>query len=144
MDEFDTNIRAQSFLESRGQSDDWSLVGVPDDQIRSDDFESFKGVTMLMDKGSRDIVVLSTRDSKNADRLSTIPDLQCYANSLLVLDLHKCRYISSLHDSVGGLVKLRRLMLTRCNNLKTLPDSIGNLSNLTEVKLNSRMRIFLS
>ena len=87
-------------------------VGVGDDLV---DFvvgeDEFQDVSMLADRKSRKVVVLSTRNTHNANRWSDMPPMDSFADSLMVLDLHKSKYLRSLHESVGDLSCLKRLFL---------------------------------
>lgn len=57
------------------------------------------------------------------------------SQTLLVLDLHKSRYMTELHESVCDMVFLEKLKLTQCLQLKSLPENIGNLRLLEEVRV---------
>lgn len=92
----------------------------------------FKGMTMVTDRDSGDIVALSARNCNSEEKRSTLPSLKEYP-SLKMIDLHNYRYMKDLDDSIGSVPALERLILTRCDLLQTLPRSIGNLHNLEEV-----------
>jgi hypothetical protein len=94
----------------------------------------FKGMTMFTDRNSGDVVGLSARSCSNQEKKSEFPNLKEFP-SLKVVDLHNYRYMTLLHDSIGDLPFLERLVLTRCDLLKTLPSSIGNLKSLVEVRI---------
>jgi hypothetical protein len=119
-----TQLVMQHVLDGLEEVDDWILVEDGD----------CKGMTLLADRKTGSVVYLSTRYCNDADRWSKMPSMERFA-SLTLLDLHKSRYTSNLHESVGDLVNLKRLVLSRCSKLETLPSSIGNLGNLTEVRL---------
>jgi hypothetical protein len=93
-----------------------------------------KGFTLIADKDSGDIICLSARHCNDADRRSVMPSMKDYT-SLKVIDLHGYRYVKTLHESIGDLPELQRLVLSRCDLLTTLPSSIGNLHSLVEVGL---------
>ncbi len=95
--------------------------------------EDLKGMTLIADKNTGSVVCISARQCSDNDRPSVMPSLDKYT-SLEVLDLHGYRYVKSLHDSIGNLTRLKRLILTECSLLRTLPSSLGNLHNLTEVR----------
>ena len=108
-----------------GDDESWELLQEDGD---------FKGCTLA---ANTKIVAMSTRQCSAGDLWNEMPSLlveDTRFKSLVVLDLHKCRYIDHLHESVCDLPELRKMVLTRCNNLRTLPSNIGNLRNLTEVK----------
>lgn len=106
-----------------GFGDDWEVLS------------TVKGVSLAADRKDGKIVYMSTRQCSAADLWNKMPCIAEFT-SLAVLDLHKCRYIDHLHESVCDLTNLRRLLLTRCKNLSTLPSNIGaNLKNLTEVRM---------
>jgi hypothetical protein len=118
--EFVTYNRSRSM----GGQDDWVWV----------DEGSMKGLNIMVDKASGEVVSLSSRYARDSDRWrENMPSLVEYANSLLVLDLDNCRYLVELSDSIGELSRLQRIFLTRCERLQRLPDSICSLSNLQEV-----------
>lgn len=96
--------------------------------------EDPKGMALTIDSRSGEVVALSSRKSRDVDRWKEMPSLAKYT-ALTSLDLHKSRYITELHDSVGLLTNLRSLNLTLCERLTTLPQSIGNLKNLQEVRV---------
>jgi hypothetical protein len=92
----------------------------------------FRGMTMITDRDTGDVVGLSARNCSNQEKRKEFPPLKDYP-ALKVIDLHNYRYMRSLHVSIGDLSSLERLLLTRCDLLKTLPSSIGNLKHLVEV-----------
>ena len=104
---------------------------------------ALKGLTLVADKDSGDIVCLSSRNCSDLDRRTVMPSLKDYS-SLKVVDLDGYRYVTTLDESIGDVTELRRLSLTRCSLLKTLPSSIGNLQNLTEVSGEIRNRAWSS
>ena len=91
-----------------------------------------KGMTLITDRESGDIVGLSSRSCSNEQMRSSMPSLRDNPN-LKVIDLHNYRYIRNLHESVTDLQFLVRLVVSRCDLLQKLPNSIGNLHNLVEV-----------
>jgi hypothetical protein len=93
----------------------------------------FKGMTMITDRSSGDVIGLSARSCSNQEKKSELPNLKEFS-SLKVIDLHNYRYMTSLHDSIGDLSSLERLVLTRCDLLKKLPSTICHLKNLVEVR----------
>ena len=124
---------ALNLTEGMGPLEGWTLVKEGtgrDDGI----MDSFDGTSFMVCKKHGKIVYLSTRKVSDSDRSSTMPSLEALKDSLLVLDLHKSRYLRELDASICNLSNLTHLLLTRCSNLTSLPDSIGNLSNLTEVR----------
>lgn len=114
----------ETFRVSSGGADDgsWIIVGEGD----------LKGMTLIADKDTGSIVRISARQCSDTDRPSIMPSLEKYS-SLQVLDLHGYRHVKCLHDSVGNLTELKRLILTECSLLSTLPLSLGNLHKLIEV-----------
>lgn len=110
-------------------SDNWILL---DDGV-------MKGVNIVVDNKSGNVIQLSTRFTKDQDRWTTndndgMPSLEGYSSSLQILDLHNSRYLTSLHDSVTSLGRLRKLILTSCDRLERLPDSLGRNEQLQEVR----------
>ena len=87
--------------------------------------------TVMDDEGA--VVSISTGMTPDRNRWESMPSVANFSSSLVVLDLHKARYIESLHESVCQLSNLKKLVLTHCERLKTLPDAIGNLISLEEV-----------
>ena len=118
-----SDVFIHRFLVGMGDVDDWVLVEDGD----------FKGLTVLHQDPIIDVVYLGSRFCSDGDRWKEMPSLRQF-QSLKILDLHKSRYIPTLHESIGGLRNLQHLLLTRCKNLRTLPPTIGNLQNLTEVR----------
>lgn len=92
-----------------------------------------KGVTLMVHRGTGEVISLSTRSCRDADRWEQVPDLSSYP-SLEVLDLHKSRYLKEFDASVCKVQNLQKLLLTGCSNLSTIAPSIGTLLNLTEVR----------
>ena len=91
-----------------------------------------EGMTLVADRESGDIVGLSSRNSSNEQKRSSMPSLKDYP-TLKVVDLHSYRYIRRLHESVTDLAALQRLILSRCDLLQKLPASIGKLNCLVDV-----------
>ena len=132
----------QHFIETLGLTDEWVIVPTDFGRVETDVDEASHlgrcpGVTMMTDKKSGKIVFLSTRNLRDSDRWNLMPSVEPFKESLLVLDLHKSRYIQGLHESVGDLTYLKHLMITSCASLRTLPESIGSLPNLEEVGYSS-------
>lgn len=94
---------------------------------------SMKGTKIATDKNTGMVVSLSTRQCVDAHRWLDMPSLDDYV-SLRDIDLHKSRYLTSLHPSVCALVNLETLILTRCERLISLPRDIGNMTSLKEVR----------
>ena len=69
-----------------------------------------KGMTLITDRESGDIVGLSSRSCSNEQMRSSMPSLSDNSN-LKVIDLHNYRYIRNLHESVTDLQFLERLIL---------------------------------
>jgi hypothetical protein len=111
------------YVDGLGEIDDWELLEHGD----------FKGIALAADRKNGKIVYMSTKHCSAADLWNKMPSLEEFP-SLVVLDLHKCRYITELHESVGDLVEMKQLLLTRCSILQTLPATIGKLQHLTEVR----------
>lgn len=131
-----TNYLAQNLTDSAELTEGWILVkDFVSDEEDDEDKDPFQGITLMADRNTGRIVLLSTRTTKGADRWSVMPSMEQFKNSLLVLDLHKSRYLRNLDPSIGDLAFLDRLLLTRCSSLRELPDTIGKLSNLTEVRM---------
>jgi len=110
------------------QEDDGIWIVVEDRDLELD------GMTLVADRDSGDIVGLSSRSCSNEQKRCSMPSLVDYPH-LKVVDLHNYRYIRSIHESVGNLPDLRRLILSRCDLLQKLPAAIGNLDRLVEVRL---------
>ena len=100
---------------------------------------ALRGMQIHVDPSTRKATRVSTRNARDSDRFQEMPSLAPTTYSLRtdlqVLDLHNCRYITDLHESVGDLENLECLYLTSCFNLQRLPHSLGRLSNLTELVL---------
>ena len=93
----------------------------------------FRGVSLEKDETSRSVVALTTGTRRDEDRWDkTTPPFDAFPN-LQMIDLYKCRYLESVHQSLVQLKQLKVLRLTRCSRLKSLPDNIGLLENLEEV-----------
>lgn len=107
--------------------DDWEMLHPEDGK--------FKGIALAADRRTGRIVYASTKRCGAADLWTTMPSLSDFKESLVVLDLHRSKYIRELHGSVCDLASLQRLLLTRCSNLRFLPPATGNLRNLTELNL---------
>ena len=85
-------------------------------------------------------VSISTRtvpDNRRWEEMPSLLSLKNNSNTLIVLDLHKSRYMTKLHDSVCDMGSLKKLVLTHCHKLTTLPDNIGKLTLLEEVSSRS-------
>jgi hypothetical protein len=113
--------------------DSSSLVGAHDGVWIVVEDGEFKGMTMITDRTSGEVVGLSARSCSYQERKSEFPSIKEFP-SLKVIDLHNYRYLTQIHESIGDLQSLERLILTRCDLLKTLPSTIGNLKNLVEVR----------
>jgi hypothetical protein len=125
----------QNFTESFGLTDEWVLVPTDkkDTRVEGDVIDDYQGVTLMADRQSGKVIFLSTRNSRDSDRWSLMPTVEPFKESLVIMDLHKSRYIQVLHETVGDLTSLKHLMITRCTSLRSLPESLGSLSNLEEV-----------
>jgi hypothetical protein len=112
----------------------YQLVGKGDEDWVMVEKGSMKGMKIATDRKTGLVVSISGRQRGDANRWLVMPSLEDYV-SLRDLDLHKCRYLTSLHASVSSLVNLETLILTRCERLTSLPNDIGNLINLKEVRI---------
>ncbi|XP_031380265.1 TMV resistance protein N-like [Punica granatum] len=54
---------------------------------------------------------------------------------LEILSANNCCFLNGIPESVGSLIKLKRLSLAQCRALTKLPDSVGQLSSLVELNL---------
>lgn len=114
---------AALILEDSTKLDDWVLV----------EDGTMKGMNIVVDQDSNEIISFSTRYCRDVDRWKHgMPSLGEYS-ALRILDLGNCRYLTELHDSVGSLRMLRQLFVTKCDRLERLPDSLSCLENLREV-----------
>lgn len=95
------------------------------------DERNFRGVTVEEDEATGAVVALSCRSRCDKDRWEAMPSLACFP-SLLKIDLHQCRYITGIHESLTQLKHLRTLSLAGCSRLKSIPDTIGLLEQLEE------------
>jgi len=120
-----THANAETQMDEVGREDDWILV---------DDGE-LRGMNIVVDHTTGEVMKLSTRFCRDADRWKIMPALAEFP-SLETLDLHNCRYLVDVDDSVGNLKSLKHLFMTRCDSLERLPNSIGRLENLQEVITN--------
>lgn len=111
-----------SLPQLNSRQNDWVLVEEGD----------MKGANIIVHNETNEVVQLSTRESKDEDRWTTMPSLEAYP-SLQLVDLDNSRYITELHDSITGLSNMKKLMLTRCVSLERLPASLGRLESLQEV-----------
>jgi len=84
------------------------------------------------------IVIISSKSTKDSVRWrGTTPSMADFPD-LRTLDLHKNRYITTLHSSVTILRQLKILDLAQCSRLQALPENIGDLSNLEVVSKSER------
>lgn len=126
---FDTTAEADHNTITEDTMDDSSLKQSDWVLIETGDM---KGANIIIDSRTNEVVQLSTRNCKDADRWTEMPSLEEYP-SLEIVNLESSRYIKELHDSITGLSKLRTLVLTRCLCLERLPVSFGRLESLQEV-----------
>jgi hypothetical protein len=95
---------------------------------------NFLGATIEEDVTAQgSVIALSNKSRRDCDRWETMPSLACFP-ALQSIDLNKCRYIESIHESLTELKQLRSLRLTGCSRLKSIPASIGQLLQLEEVR----------
>jgi hypothetical protein len=92
-----------------------------------------KGAVIILDENG-EAVSLSSKSCRDIDRWEIMPSVASYSFSLRVLDLHKARYMSSLHDSICSMKNLRILTLSQCDRLVVLPENLGALESLEEVR----------
>ena len=92
-----------------------------------------KGMTMVTDRQTGDVIGLSSRNCSNGDKRRDMPPLDEYPE-LKVVDFHGQRYMKSIDESIGVPAKMERLILTRMDSLTTLHPAVGNLHNLVEVR----------
>jgi hypothetical protein len=128
MFELDKNLLLADTMESStissGNDDVWIVV--------EDEEPELEGMTLVADRESGDIVSLSSRSCSNEQKRRSMPSLKEYP-ALKVVDLHNYRHMIYLHESIGDLPVLQRLILSRCDLLQKLPASIGSLDRLVEV-----------
>lgn len=108
--------------DENAKQSDWILVEEGD----------MKGANIIMDSVTNEVVQLSTSECKDEDRWTEMPSLEAYP-SLEYVNLDNSRYIKELNETVTGLTKLKKLVLTKCLSLESLPLNLGRLENLQEV-----------
>ena len=91
------------------------------------------GAEIVLEEGGA-VVSLSTETTPDCNRWEMMPSVSEFSSSLVILNLHKARYIESLHSSVCQLINLKKLVLTQCDQLTMLPAEIGSLKSLMEVR----------
>ena len=127
VESLDEEPRRAGRSSQHSSSSDWILV-VEDGAL--------KGLTIAVDHDSGDVLSLSTRSCRDADRwVGEMPPLtpsERYV-TLQTLDLHRSRYLVRLPEALGDLSHLRQLHLERCDALEGLPSSLGRLLRLQEV-----------
>ena len=110
--------------EENGNQGDWILL----------EEGAMRGMNIVVDQSSNEVISLSTRNCRDADRWrEEMPSLEGFP-ALQTLDLDNCRYLTELDESVGTLQQLRKLSVTRCDRLERLPKSLYSLGNLQEVR----------
>lgn len=117
-------------MEEGSKPNDWVLVAEG----------SMRGANILVDEETNEVVQLSTKDCADQDRWTEMPSVEAYP-ALQVLDLHNSRYIPELHESIAGLGRLKKLILTRCVSLERLPANLGRLENLQVVRQVDSLRV---
>ena len=110
------------------------VITPSDEGNNADDYgeQNFCGFAVEEDIAASTVVALSSRPCCDRDRWETMPSLACFP-ALQRIDLHQCRYIVGLHESLTRLNQLRALYLIGCSRLKSIPDTIGQLEQLEEV-----------
>ena len=146
----------ESFFEVIGnQDDDWTLVEGGDLKGLQSFFRSGALVSLSSeltvdadrwrgessDGGGGGGTTATTSSSSSGGGGGGMPSLEAHSQTLRELNLHKNRYIKTLHPSVCKLIQLERLTLTRCDQLTTLPDQIGQLKNLRVLDLTDASEI---
>lgn len=99
-----------------------------------DEEGDLKGMTMVADRETGDIIGLSSRNCRDDDKRHFMPSLKDHPE-LKFVDFHGQRYMRTLDESIGFPVKMERLLLTRMDSLEKLHPAIVNLSNLVEVRI---------
>jgi len=122
-------------VEKERSEQEWILV---------EDDEDFRGVIVMVDPALGDAISLSCRNVTDVDRWDGVMPSMDKFPTLRTLDLDKCRYLTQLDESIGGLSYLQRLSLTRCERLTSLPDSIGELQSLQEVRSSPEVECIVS
>ena len=93
-----------------------------------------KGMTMITDRQTGDVIGLSSRNCSNGDKRRDMPLLTEYPE-LKVVDFHGQRYMKFIDESIGVPTKMERLILTRMDSLTSLHPAVRNLHNLVEVRI---------
>jgi hypothetical protein len=117
--------------------------------------DDMKGVTIIVEESSGNIISVSTRTCPDQDRwkslsMPPLPQENDDTHTTLydftttqILDLHNSRYIRELHPNIHmQMPNLRQMLLTRCDQLQLLPESIGSLEFLQEVR-RARIAMYL-
>ncbi|KAK2414713.1 disease resistance protein RPV1 [Trifolium repens] len=79
----------------------------------------------------RDLKVLRLSE---CTKLENTPNFRGLLN-LQYLDMDRCASLSTIHESVGVLPKLKFLSLRDCTNLVEMPDSLNTMRSLTTLDL---------
>jgi hypothetical protein len=93
----------------------------------------FKGFTIGRSENGI-VVSLSSQSRRDPDRWGIMPSVESFLD-VQQIELYKCRYIESLHESISNCHNLRKLFLIRCSRLKSIPASIEQLESLQEVRI---------
>jgi hypothetical protein len=101
-----------------------------------------KGVQLLADSVSGDVVTLSSEYCRDSERISSSDQLDMVLNrigekypQLRVMNLSNNRYFTTMPPSLSHLGCLQRLVLSRCESLDSLPENLGQLPALEEVNV---------
>jgi hypothetical protein len=93
----------------------------------------FKGMTMITDRQTGDVVGITSKNCSNENKRSDMPLLNEYPE-LKVVDFHGQRYMTSINETICVPTKMERLILSRMDSLQRLHPAIGNLHHLVEVR----------
>jgi hypothetical protein len=103
-------------------------------RLITDEPHDYCGFTLEVEIETGTAISLHSRSHRDKQRWHghDMPSLEIFPD-LRELELYKCRYITSIHETLSQLKHLRVLKIIGCSQLQSIPTSIDRLAQLEEV-----------